>query len=114
MLLVEMVPRNTHSKSWMCNNTSCLGLLLSVSEINTFTFSITWLSCSEGNRNPRCIQTEAIKEFDRKPPAVCLFSPPSLTIPNFEILDFSFQFPWVFSVSVGEAGLVAVAVMLLA
>lgn len=42
------------------------------------------------------------------------FSPPTLTIPNFEILDFSFKHPWVISVSLGEAGLVAVAIVLLA
>lgn len=41
-------------------------------------------------------------------PQFDFFPLPTLTIPNFEILDFSFQPPWVFLVSLGEAGLVLV------
>lgn len=65
-------------------------------------------------QKPRCVQTESIKEFDHKSPSILLFSPTTLTIANFEIIDFSFKPPWVISVSLGEAGLVAIAVILLA
>lgn len=65
-------------------------------------------------QKPECVQTESIKDFDHKPPAVWLFSPPTFTIPYFEILDFSFQRPWVISVSLRGAGLAAVAAVLLA
>lgn len=44
-------------------------------------------------------------------PHLDFFSPPTLTIPDFEILEF-FHPPWVFSVSLGQAELVAVAVLL--
>lgn len=57
---------------------------------------------------------KALRNLIISHPQFDFFSPATLTIPNFEIIDFSFKPPWVISVSVGEAGFVAIAVTLLA
>lgn len=82
-------------RSLMCSDTSCLGLFPNVRSTHLPSRIHNLIHGSKGSRNLRCIQTESVLEFDPKPPAVWLFSPPTPTIPNFEILDFSFQPPWV-------------------
>lgn len=57
---------------------------------------------------------KALRNLIISHPQFDFFSPTTLTIPNFEIIDFSSKPPWVISVSLGEAGLVAIAVTLLA
>lgn len=103
MLVVEVLSWSTRCKSQMCINTSCLGLFLSIrsthlpSQICNLVYGL-----------------KVLRNLIISHPQFDFFSPPTLTIPNFEILDFSFQPPWVSSVSLGQAGLVAVAVTLLA